>query len=235
MSSWTRWFWPGVITTVFLTALAIWFRWERIEDDLAFRSQERISLENSWANVELDGRDLILKGMAPSEEAQQAANLLAAGTRGVRTVDDMTTLLPVASPFVFRAIKEGEGITLVGNVPFGPVRVQLLTLIERANPGIRIRDNLTPARGEHDGFVALAGFALSQICDLATGEVSLSGREYSIRGLPVNSETYERLNAGISGALPGGGTLSVVEISRPPTIVHEDKGAEGPVETEVIQ
>ncbi len=232
---WTRWFWPGVITTVFLTALAIWFRWEPIEQDLAFRSLEAIAPDNPWAIVELDGRDLILKGVAPSEDAQAEAVSLAGGTRGVRIVDNMTTLLPIASPFVFGAIKEGEGITLVGNVPFGPIRTQLLTLIEKANPGIHIRDNLTLARGEHDGFVALAGFALSQICDLAAGEVNLSGREYSIRGISVDSQTYERLHAGISGTLPGGGTLSVAEIKQPPKIENPNNGAEGPVATEGVQ
>ncbi|PRD45838.1 hypothetical protein C5748_01480 [Phyllobacterium phragmitis] len=210
-----NWFWPGVTTTALLTVLAVWFGSGRVENDLASRTSAALAGDYSWASVDLDGRDLTLKGVAPDERAQAAAAKIAAAVPGVRSVENRAVLPPLAEPFSFRAVKTDDGVILSGNVPPGPARADILTIAERAMPGIRITDEMAIARGAAPGFPALAGFAVSQLADLSLGEVSISTLDYSIKGRAAGSDAYEVLVTAVAGVLPGEGKLVSARIVPP--------------------
>ena len=78
------WFWPGVITIALLTALAVWFLTDPIDRELTETANNALETGNPWASAEIDGRDLVLKGIAPSEEALAEALKIVSETRGVR-------------------------------------------------------------------------------------------------------------------------------------------------------
>jgi len=219
-----NWFWPGVTTTALLTALAVWFGSGAVERDLASRTSAALAADYPWASVDLTGRDLTLKGMAPDEDAQAGAVKLAAAVPGVHSVDNQAVLPPVADPFVFSAVKTDDGVTLSGNVPPGPARTDILVIAERAMPGIRVTDEMKLARGAAPGFPALAGFAVSQLADLSLGEVSISDLDYTIRGRAAGPDAYEVLVTAVAGVLPGEGKLVSARIV-PPTAAP---GAEKP-------
>ncbi|WP_160113644.1 BON domain-containing protein [Phyllobacterium salinisoli] len=212
---WKNWFWPGATTTALLTVLAVWFSSGAIEKDLATRASAALAGDQSWATVDLDGRDLTLKGVAPDERAQAAAAETAAAVSGVRSVENLAVLPPLAEPFVFHAVKTEEGVVLSGNVPPGPARKDILTIAERAMPGIRVTDEMAIARGAAQGFPALAGFAVSQLADLSLGEASISGLDYTIRGDAAGRDAYEVLVTAVAGVLPGGGKLVSARIVPP--------------------
>ncbi|GAB1581455.1 BON domain-containing protein [Phyllobacterium phragmitis] len=222
-----NWFWPGVTTTALLTVLAAWFGSGVVEKDLASRTSAVLAGAYPWASVDLDGRDLTLKGVAPDERAQAEAASLAAAVPGVRSVDNAAVLPPVADPFVFQAIKADDGVTLTGNVPPGPARSDLLAVAERAMPGIRVTDNMTIARGAAPGFPALAGFAVSQLADLSLGEVSISDLDYTIKGSAAGPDAYEVLVTAIAGVLPGEGKLVSARIVPPAPAPGADDGQPG--------
>jgi hypothetical protein len=211
-----NWVLPGVATTTVLTALATWFGAGAVEHDLTSRtSAALIGNGQRWATVEADGRDLTMRGTAPDENAQAAAAQVAAAVPGVRTVDNRSVLPPLAEPFTFRAIRNGDGITLSGDVPPGPIRDDVLNVIQRFMPGSRVTDNMAIARGAPDGFPALVGFALAQLADMKEGEVSVSGLDYTIKGSAAGPDAYERLTAAVAGRLPGEGKLASARIVRP--------------------
>ncbi|GGA93305.1 hypothetical protein GCM10011491_21770 [Brucella endophytica] len=210
------WLWPGVATTTVLTALATWFGAGPVQHDLVSRASAALVGNNQpWATVDADGRDLTLRGTAPDETAQAAATQVASAVPGVRAVDNQSVLPPLSEPFTFRAIKTGDGITLTGDVPPGPARMEIVALTERAVPGIRVVDDMSVARGAPDGFPALVGFALAQLADLKEGEVAVSGVDYSVRGSAAGRDAYERLTAAVAGALPGQGRLASARIAPP--------------------
>ncbi|PYE88440.1 BON domain-containing protein [Phyllobacterium leguminum] len=210
------WVWPGVATTTVLTALAAWFGTAPVEHDLVSRASAALIGNNQrWATVDADGRDLSLRGTAPDEPAQVAAAQVAAAIPGVRSVSNLSVLPPVAEPFAFRAIKSSHGLTLSGDVPPGSVRADIVSVVERFMPGVRITDDLSVARGAPDGFPALVGFALAQLADMKEGEVSVSGLDYTIRGAAAGQDAYERLTAAVAGKLPGEGRLASARIVPP--------------------
>ncbi|MEM8952168.1 MAG: BON domain-containing protein [Pseudomonadota bacterium] len=82
----------GLIGFVLLALLTIVLAGGWIEDDLADRSRAELeAVGQSWAAVEMSGRDAILTGEASDADAAQQAVDAVASLWGVRTVHDETT------------------------------------------------------------------------------------------------------------------------------------------------
>lgn len=214
MCNWTKWFWPGLVATAFLTALTGWFLGGPVEQDLALRANDQLRAGQPWATVSFDGRDGTVSGIAENEIQQREAASIAASTYGVRVIGNKTVLPEPANPFVLSLSKAGEGISLKGNYADTKSRLALVEAVEKAMPGIAIKDELVLASGKPEGFDALAAFGVSQLADLATGEVSLANLDYSIGGMPAGLDVYDKLTAATS-VLPAGGTLKLAEIALP--------------------
>ncbi len=215
MCDWRRWIWPGIFATLFLGALAVWFRGEPVETELTTLANTALTATHPWAKVELDGRDLTLTGTAPSEEAQADAAKLALAAYDVRIVTNKTGLLDVADPYTFSAIKAPEGITLAGNVPDEVTRVELIAKTQASMPGIAVNDKLTLARGAPVGFAALAGFALEQLPRFTTGEVGLNNMALAVNGVTDTPEIFAEAQAALAGSLPEGLTIAASTIVPP--------------------
>ncbi|PWV88195.1 BON domain-containing protein [Phyllobacterium myrsinacearum] len=209
------WFWPGLITIVCLTTLAGWFLAEPMDRQLTETVAAALEADNSWASIEVDGRDLTLKGVAPSEEALASALKIADTTDGIRVVENAATLLPLVDPFSFVVTKSDQGILLSGNVPYGDMRAKLLAAAENAMPGIEILDEMAVARGAPQGFADLANFALQQASQLISGEVRLAGETYSITGTAANAADYEAVTNALKTQLPGNGRVGAVKLAPP--------------------
>ncbi|MEM7044927.1 MAG: BON domain-containing protein [Pseudomonadota bacterium] len=82
----------GLLGFVLLALLTIVLAGGWIEDDLSERSQEELqAVGQSWAAVDVSGRDVTLTGeAADGDVAQQAVDAVAA-VWGVRVVQDGTT------------------------------------------------------------------------------------------------------------------------------------------------
>ncbi|UGX87919.1 BON domain-containing protein [Phyllobacterium meliloti] len=209
------WFWPGIITVACLTTLAGWFLAEPVDRQLTEAVSTALEVDNGWASIEVEGRDLTLKGVAPSEEALASALKIANETNGIRVVENAATLLPLIDPFSFVVTKSDQGILLSGNVPYGDTRAKLLAAAENAMPGIDIIDEMAVARGAPKGFIELANFALQQASQLVSGEVSLAGESYSIDGTAANAADYESITNALKTQLPGNGKVGDVKLAPP--------------------
>lgn len=79
----------GLIGFVLLTLLTVVLAGGWIEDDLAERGQEELeAIGQSWASLEIDGRDATLSGAAPDTDTAKQAIDAVASVWGVRGVDD---------------------------------------------------------------------------------------------------------------------------------------------------
>ncbi|QND52455.1 BON domain-containing protein [Phyllobacterium sp. 628] len=210
------WFWPGVITIACLTTLAGWFLADPVDKQLTEAVSTALEVDNGWASIEVEGRDLTLKGVAPSEEALASALKIADDTFGIRVVENAATLLPLVQPFSFVVTKSDQGILLSGNVPYGDTRARLLAAAENAMPGIDIIDEMAVARGAPQGFFDLANFALQQASQLIGGETSLAGETYSLNGTAANAADYESLTSALKTQLPGNGKVGEINLTPSP-------------------
>lgn len=209
-----RWFWPGLTCTAMLTALALWFGTDGLERELSNRVGAALS-PYAWAEIELDGRELSLKGMAPDPQAQAAALDAVRGVFGIRSVDDRTTLLPIAEPYVFKLEKTADGLLLSGYIPAPDQREPVMLAAEDSAPGQRVIDDLALARGNSAGFMDLLNFALQQARFLKDGEISISGLDYTIRGMAIDDAAYLTIAEQLAKPLPGSGRLSGHDVAKP--------------------
>ncbi len=216
MCHWKKWFWPGLLTVALLSVLALWWKTDSIEQELHARATSALSEQGqSWAKVEMDGRDATLTGSAPGEDSQEIAEFLTDEAYDVRVVDNQTGLIVAQSPYVLSAKRSGGSLELTGFVPDADIRAKIVASAKEALPSLNIMDKMTLARGAPAGLAAIAGFGLSQLSGLTDGEMSLSDTNLSVKGSAANFSSYNSINTVLGGSLPAGATLAMNGVSAP--------------------
>lgn len=67
--NWKRWIRPGLVLSLLVALVAIFAEDRALEGDLSARVGEALYAEGQgWASLEVDSRDVILRGQAPSTE-----------------------------------------------------------------------------------------------------------------------------------------------------------------------
>lgn len=209
-----KWFWPGLTWTAALTALALWFGGGRLESDIAGRGGEALA-PYIWASFDVDGRDVTLKGIAPNPESQTAARAALTNVRGIRDVTDLTSVLPLVSPYVLQIKKTGDGLILSGTVPDNDTRDQILAAAEGLNADWTLDDEMAVGRGSPQAFVESVTFALQLAASLSAGEIKISDLTISVKGTALSEAGYVALQSVLGGTLPFDLKLASVELARP--------------------
>lgn len=211
MFDWKRWIWPGLIATVFLTVLALWFRTGTIESDLAAKIAQAHG-NGHWAVVTIDGRDVTLSGTAPDAAMHDEALSLARSALGVRQVLDRTELARLAEPYRFSAVKDEAGVTLSGHYPQAMAHAVVKEVAAQMFPGLAVTDELTLARGAPDAYTSQAEFAMAQLARMAEGAVMVTGDRMTVRGRAAGPAAYADMERDLAGVLPAGLHLESVDI-----------------------
>ena len=216
MCNWKRWFWPGVLTVLLMSVLALWVKWGLIENDLRTKSMEALKSGSlAWAEVEMDGRDAVITGLAPSESAQLQSAEVVGGTYDVRVVDNRTALMAAQSPYIFSAEKTGNAVVLAGFVPNEGSRAEILAGVAKVLPEAEITDKTELARDAPEDFRTIAEFGFSQLSRLTDGRFAWSDRDLTIDGTARDFETYKSVNNALKDALPGEARLAASTITAP--------------------
>ena len=211
--NWQRWIRPGLAVTLVVAAVAVFLRHGVVEQDLAGRVTAALSADGyGWAKVTVSARDVTIGGMAPSVESQQQAVAVAAKVGGVRAARNGSELLPIVSPFVWTARRQGSALTLSGSVPSEGSRAAVLAAARRAIPDAEISDAMQLARGAVPSFNAAAAFALGRLAALGDGSATLSDATLAVSGTAASAAAYADTRTALAGALPSGVTLGPAEV-----------------------
>ncbi len=124
---------------------------------------------------------------------------------------------PVAAPFVFSASSADGALKLTGAAPSIAARDALAATAKTLFPNAKIDNALTIASGLPAGvdFAAGAGFALTQLKGLETGETRFSDADFSIKGRAAAAAAADAVEAAVASP-PAGLKLASVAIERPP-------------------
>ncbi len=210
--------WAGFIAVGALWLGADIFQTSSIEADLGSRATGAVAAASpdtaSALTVSAAGRDISIAGpeFAAGQGAQVASAAAVVG--GVRLVNSAFQPVPVASPYVFSAMRTTDQITLSGAVPNPAVRASLLAAAGAAAKGATIDDKLAYASGAPDGFDAMAARAVAEAARLGGGVAALSDKAYSISGAAPTSAIFAAATAATQ-QLPTGFTLAKADISAP--------------------
>lgn len=209
-----KWFWPGVTWTAALTSLALWFGAERVETNIAERTGQALS-PYAWTGFDIDGRDVVLKGMAPDPESQQLAVKALQEVDGIGDLSDLTTVLQEANPYVFKLIKNNKGMVLSGFIPDNGMRDSIMSAAESAGDTNLVDDQMALARGAPPEFQDRVLLAIDLAKKMAGSDIEISDGTITIKGHALNDAAYDELTALLKAPLPLGLKLSSSEIARP--------------------
>ncbi len=207
-------FWLLAIV-VFLTILTVFFQADTIRDDLVSRVEATlISHDIDWADIEVDGRDVVLTGLAPTRAQRPAAIGLVRGINGVRSVVSRLETAEPVSPYVWSAERRGQQILLQGYMP-DPAKLSIIA--EKAAglfPDYEIDNRMQLADGVDDtpdeGWTGAALFALDNLALLKQGKVRLSDFSLVIEGAASDERGYQTISEAFRGGVgvPDGYILS---------------------------
>lgn len=201
-----RWL-SGLLPLALLWLIAGFLHHDSIQTDLTTRSvNEALKAKAPWATAAFDGRDATVTGVSPTPAAQRAAEEAVASVFGVRRIEDRTTVLAEAKPFIWSAAREANKLTLGGFVPDEATRAKLIADTRAALPNTEVVDQLRLARGAPAVFGAATAYALAQLARLPDGKASLSDSVLTITGTAPSLEAFQAASAaglpqGVSGSV----------------------------------
>ncbi len=208
---------PWIGIPVFFWVAANFFGAPSIEAELSDRASG--SLKSSaldWASAKIvNGRDVVLSGIADSEGGLSEARAAADRASGVRLVNASGMALPPTVPaYVWQASRSANTLTLSGSVPTYALKAQITEAAKKAFPGVTVVDQQALARTAPEGFAALTSAGLVQLAKLSAGSVGVTDRAYSISGDAPSIAAFESIQADIK-ALPQGFSLAKADVNPP--------------------
>lgn len=212
-----RWLF-GLIPILLLAGVTVFSERERIEKDLAARSEKALGdIGLAWASTQFDGRDAVITGLAAEDAEPGRAAGAVAQTYGVRIVRNDAGLIDRAERYDWAASKREGRIRLSGLAPSEKTRRDIIGLTSGTFPSAEIQDRLTLARGAPalDIWLGGVGFALKQLTQLKTGTVRLEGTEFTISGEAIDAQTYRALKTALTSGMPPGISLKADRVEPP--------------------
>lgn len=123
-------------------------------------------------------------------------------------------VLPIV-PYNFTAIKNENNVILNGYYPDEATRTRLVQAAKMVSPTGNVIDNLKLGAGDPVGFEAVSVYGIGQLSGLVSGSASVTDLGLTVIGRATSSETYKGTIGALSGSIPAGGNVSLVNITPP--------------------
>jgi OOP family OmpA-OmpF porin len=220
---WSSKWWPGTFFLVALWVFAAWITTAPLEADLATRSTSALKdtvLDKT--RIEVSGRDVGFAADAFSEDGRRSAVALVEAVAGVRLVNDESSLVPEAKPFVWSAERDVTKVTLDGSSPLPASKARLLEAARAALGGVEVVDQMHLSRGAPPRFDNAALLLLDQIGKLKDGKVTISDTKVSLSGMARELGGREAVSAALKD-LPEGFSVVANEVKAPPYVFQAYK------------
>ncbi len=190
-----RWLW-GLLPLALLWLAAGFLRNDSIQTDLTTRSiNEALKAKAPWASATFNGRDATVTGVSPSPAVQKSAEDAVNSVFGVRRVDNKTTVMAEAKPYLWTVAREGNKVTLGGFVPDESTKAKIVADTKAALPNTEVVDQMKIARGVPAVFGVATAYSLAQLARLPDGKASLSDAALTITGTAPSSDIYQMATA----------------------------------------
>lgn len=202
MYNWTKWIWPGIVVTAFLTVMAVWFSASALEMRLNRAADRQLSQNFPWASVHFHARDAILTGTSPAEADIEAALTKIRGLNGVRTARSEADLLPLVSPYEVAVEKNGAEISVSGTLPSAQAKNEAFLAISQKLPGLALVDNVALGRGAPNQLVAALTYAAHGLGFVSVGKFEIKDEEITMEGTALSAADGRILQNDLKSQLP---------------------------------
>ncbi|WP_415401906.1 OmpA family protein [Tateyamaria sp. SN3-11] len=177
----------------------------------------------TWAEVQADGLQVTLAGIAPTEAVRFAA-LSAAGSivDAARVIDDMQVeaAAAIAPPrFSAEILRNDAGLSIIGLMPASSDRDEVLDRVRAISGDLPVTDLIEVADyPAPDGWEDALGFSLTAMERLPRAKVSVSAGRVAIRAITDSGEEKARLESQLNRAAPPGLRVSL-DVAAPRPVI----------------
>ena len=207
-----------------LSLIAARFAVTLVEETSEYSVRQSLDTKSlTWAEVYADGLQVVLTGTAPSE----ASRFLAISTAGTvvdaaRVIDDMDVeaLAALAAPrFSIEILRNEDEVSLIGLIPTGADRADLLQRLSRISNDDEIADLLESADYDiPDGWDNAVDFGLEALEALPRSKISIDARRVTITAMAESEERKLKVEARLKREVPSGLRVSF-DISSPRPVI----------------
>ncbi len=177
----------------------------------------------------VSGRDITVTGLADTEAEKQTILAALNAVEGRRVVNDLLTVLPVASPYTLSLSKEAgkSDLGASGNVPTEAARAELAASLGGDASALVL------ASGAPAGWIDLAKAAVAALGPLNFGQAVVTDDALKIVGQAQTPVEAEAARAALAGLPEGAATaeLSLVDDGKPAIWTLDYAAAHGAVVT----
>lgn len=195
---------------------------------LETNSQNDVNFElelagHDWVEVQADGLQVVLSGVADTEAMRFNARSVA-GTvvDSARVIDNMNVKEAqkiVAPRFSIEILRNDEGVSLYGLIPASTDRERLQSLIARVARGVALTDFLETADfPAPDGWNEALNYALVSLRDLPRSKLSVSADRVNITAITDSAVEKARLEGALARSAPEG-VRTELAISAPRPVI----------------
>jgi OOP family OmpA-OmpF porin len=173
---------------------------------------------HDWADVEIDGLQVVLSGTAPDEAARFAA-ITTAGTvvdasRVIDRVQIAQREAASAPPFSVDILRNDAGVSLIGLVPAGEDRDAILARIAEIGD-VAVTDLLEPATYPVPAtWPAALGFGLDTLAALPRSKITIEATRVTVTAIADSAAAKRATERSLRESVPAGIDL-VLDISAP--------------------
>ncbi|MGB5866202.1 MAG: OmpA family protein [Sulfitobacter sp.] len=177
----------------------------------------------TWAEVEADGLQVSLSGIAPTEAVRFAA-LTTAGSivDAARVIDDMGVAAQeaLAAPrFSAEILRNDSGLSVIGLIPTSTDRDYIIARFESLEGVGGVTDLLEAADyPAPDGWDRAIDFALSAMSSLPRAKISVSAEQVAITAITDSAQEKARLEQSLQRMAPDQITL-LLDIAAPRPVI----------------
>lgn len=247
----------AAVLAVLVYTMVLGVRWlsPRIEQDIAGRVTTGLAEQGLlWADVAVEGRDVVLSGTAPDADAKARAMNVATRVFGVSKVQDNLTVVgeisgtavsgtvagvspskpekkvaKVKKPavdYTLTITKDGEKIALEGNVPDEASKEVLIKLAtNRYNVENVDATKLNVVEGAPAGWRSAVGAVLMHISNMETAKAIISNTEVMVSGNVLDKQYSDKMEQDVSQVLPKTYKVAFAVDVVSPTVVEVEPAA----------
>lgn len=200
-----------------------------IQDDIHSRASAVFADEGfDWANLSVNGRNITLTGIAPTEAHKTKAGALAR-IHGYNLVDNQLTVAQAAvepqpvvpHPYTMKAELDANGqVLLTGYVPDVETHTRIVKLAQDKFGAGKVIDQLKEIAGAPTGWSQSVVAGLSNLQQLDQGVAKWVDHNLSISGKVASESTKTQVTSQVKTALPDG-YQSVLNLSASAPVVAE--------------
>ena len=207
-----------------LSLIAARFAVTLVEETSEYSVRQSLDTKSlTWAEVYADGLQVVLTGTAPSE----ASRFLVISTAGTvvdaaRVIDEMDVeaLAALAAPrFSIEILRNEDEVSLIGLIPTGADRADLLQRLSRISNDDEIADLLESADYDiPDGWDNAVDFGLEALEALPRSKISIDALRVTITAMAESEERKLKVEARLKREVPFGLRVSF-DISSPRPVI----------------